>query len=108
MTKSVRRPSVNPVVTPPGPEAIQSLWIRLIEHFARLMAPLTQTISTPATGFFLPTLWAIRSEVDHIDAARVLVDPFSGAADEITRARLMLENVIAVAQFAHAVAPPTN
>jgi hypothetical protein len=76
--------------------------MRTLNAAAHYLALLAELGSGPSE------LWAIRIEVDDVDVARVLVEPFSGTADEITRAQIMLEDVITAAQLTHPVAPPTN
>ena len=82
--------------------AIPGTPMRTLNAAAHYLALLAELGSGPSA------LWAIRIEVDHIDLARVLVEPFSGTADEISRARIMLEDVVAAAQLTHPVTPPTN
>lgn len=52
--------------------------------------------------------WTIGIGLDQVNVARVVVQPCSNDADEVARARAVLEDVLAAAQLARPVPPPSN
>ena len=76
--------------------------VRTLNAAAHYLALLAELGSGPSER------WAIGIEIDRIDNARVFVEPVSNTDDEVARARIMLEDVLAAAKLARPVPPPSN
>jgi hypothetical protein len=76
--------------------------VRTLNAAAHYLALLAELGSGPSER------WAIGIEVDRVDVARVFVEPISDTKDEVDRASALLEDVLAAAQVARPVEPPSN